>query len=165
MGMALFYLKARFPSAAKAREVADLALPRFEDIDRLMRDWNRVREDCGTPVKDRYNWLVVKHPLAAEFLPPDSSILQMDPMMNFIGHIVPDVEPGVVDFDLMVEGDILFLKSWGWQHSDWDNIVPWLINHGAKKVGWVNSEDRGVNPGPKDWKPGGAVTPFDKIHV
>jgi len=165
MGMALFYLKARFPSAAKAREVADLALPRFIDIEKLERDWDRVSGDCETSARVRYDWLLSKHPLAAEFFPKNEHVEHMDPRMNFFIRLLPDVEPGRVDFDLVVKGDVLYLKSWGSHLTDWDPINLWLKKHGAKKVKWASSEDLGMEPGPKDWKPGGAVTPFDKIQV
>jgi len=164
MGMALFYLKARFSSAAKARDVADLALPRFVDIEKLERDWDRISNDYERYVKDRYDWLLHKHPLAAEFFPRNAPE-DMDVRMNFFIRLLPDVKPGRVDFDLVVKDDVLYLKSWASHLTDWDPIVRWLEKHGALKAKWASSEDLGMEPGPKDWKPGGPVTPFDKIRV
>ena len=83
--------------------------------------------------------------------------------MNFLSHAIPDVEPSRVDFDLVVNGDTLYMKSWAWQHSNWTPIVRWLLKHGALSSAWASSQDVGVMPGPKDWKPGGAATPFDRF--
>jgi hypothetical protein len=166
MGSAIYYLKARYETDLAARQAADEFLPYVEDLEKMELHWQKIRNDYEQPCFYRLKILLEKHPKAVEFLP---SYLrcpsEKDRNMNFLAHIIPDVEPNRVDFDLVVKKNILYMKSWAWHLSDWDPITRWLVKHGALRATWSSSERVGMMPGPKDWKPGGPITPFDQFQV
>jgi hypothetical protein len=168
MGVAIYYLKARYPSNEKARAAADELLPYLYDLEKLELDWQRIRGHFNTPCEERLKTLLKKHPKGAEFLPADLHCTSSEDInMNFLAHVIPDVEPSRTEFDLVVKKNILYMKSWAWHLSNWNPIVWWLKEHGALGAGWLSSEHvKNVTyPGPKDWSPQADQTPFGKFSV
>lgn len=161
----IYYLKAKFPSGAAARAAADEALPAFAQLEKLQRNWQKIREQRGVPARQRFETLLREHPLAVEFLPQDLLRLDQyepDPGMNFLAWQIPHVWPGTINFDLVVNGDTLYLQSLSGDNSNWDRVAEWMKKRGATSVKWTSEEKVGRRAGPKDWKPRGA-TPFDKF--
>ena len=132
MGMANYYLKARFSSARAAR-TARRRFEKFLDQARQAEEWWQADQQ-RKPTPAFWRSLKRKFPLVFESLGTkaggDNRFLSY--VLNFSDPDEPSPH---------VAGDFLLFAAYVWHFADWDLLADYLRNKlGALGVAWISEE-------------------------
>ena len=129
MGQATYYLKARLRTEEHAVALEREFQGLLNDLVVLNDDWQRLRKDTQRTCAERLAKLIAKHPLAGSLLEKHTCAYPPDLAMNCLAGPLPDMTS---DYQLRRSGSVLLLSDYVWHFAEWDALVQWFKQRGAK---------------------------------
>jgi len=134
MGEAVYYLIAEFRNNKQLRIVSNLVEPIIKELAEFQDYWQNTRHEKGT-VRERYNHLKEKYPLAFEYLnipkPEDD-----DTVMNRLAGYCDMT----VDYRIYYDDNKFTLSCEVWHFANWKPLVRLMFQLGAVKCHYYSDE-------------------------